>query len=88
MSERWKVNEGTQVWFKDKVHVGGESFSASPEEVEAEGLAQYVSKVRQQAAPKAENKAQAQPEPRKSEPVKVTQTDQPSKVVAKAPEGK
>lgn len=67
MADKWKVNEGTQVAFKDKLHTGGDTFSATQEEVEAEGLATYVTKVRQQAAPKAENKAQAAPQPRSAD---------------------
>lgn len=70
MSNRWKVKDGTQVAFKDKMHVGGDEFSATEDEIVAEGLESYVSKVRQQAQPKADNKAQAAPEPRKTEPVK------------------
>lgn len=63
MSERWRVNDGTQVKWKDKLYVGGEEFSATEEQVQGSRAAGYVTKVRQQSAPKAENKAVAAPEP-------------------------
>ena len=63
MSKRWKVNEGTQVFIGDKRYIGGESFTATDAEVDALGSRPYVSEVRQQSAPKAENKAQAAPQP-------------------------
>lgn len=66
MSKRWQVNEGTQVFIGDKRYVGGESFTATDVELDEHGSRPYVSEVRQQAAPKAENKAQAAPTPRKS----------------------
>ncbi len=61
MADKWTVNEGTQVAYGDKMHAAGATFSATAEEVEAEGLTPYVTKVRQQSAPKADNKAQAAP---------------------------
>lgn len=61
--EQWTVNEGTQVAWGDKLHQAGDTFSATQAEITAEGLEAYVTKVRQQAAPKAENKAVASPEP-------------------------
>lgn len=62
MADKWKVNEGTQVAFNDKMHTGGDTFSATEEEIAAEGLGAYVSKVKAQPAekaqPAAESKAQ------------------------------
>ena len=63
MSDRWKVNDGTQVKWKDKLHAAGDEFAATEEQVTAAGLTSYVTKVRQQSAPKAANKAVAAPEP-------------------------
>lgn len=66
MSKRWKVNEGTQVFIGDKRYVGGDTFTATDDELDELGGRQYVSEVRQQAAPKAANKAVAAPEPHKA----------------------
>lgn len=63
MSQRWKVNEGTQVARGDKMHAAGDEFSATEDEILADGLGAYVTEVRQQAMPKATNKAMASPEP-------------------------
>lgn len=63
MSRRWKVNEGTQVARGDKMHLAGDEFSATEDEIRADGLGAYVTEVRQQAMPKATNKAMASPEP-------------------------
>lgn len=64
MSKRWKVNEGTQVARGDKMHAAGEEFSATEDEIRADGLEAYVSEVRQQSQPKATNKAMPAPEPK------------------------
>jgi hypothetical protein len=70
MASKWKVKEGTQVAYGDKVYGPGESFSASKEEIDAEGLGAFVDedvdKPRQQSQSKAANKAQAAPAPRES----------------------
>lgn len=63
MSKRWKVNDWFQVAVGDKVHVGGETFTATDAELDEAGGRGFVSEVRQQSQPKAENKAQAAPEP-------------------------
>jgi pyruvate/2-oxoglutarate dehydrogenase complex dihydrolipoamide acyltransferase (E2) component len=63
MSKRWKVNEGTQVDVGGKIRTGGDEFTATDDELDEFGSRQYVTEVRQQAAPKAENKAQAAPKP-------------------------
>lgn len=68
MSDRWKVNDGTQVKWNGKLHTAGDEFAATEQQIEANGLGAYVAKVRQQAAPKAKNKAQAAPEARKAAP--------------------
>lgn len=54
--DRWTVNEGTQVAHGDKIHTGGETFSATEEEITAEGLTPYVTKAAHKAA-QAEDKA-------------------------------
>jgi hypothetical protein len=64
MSDRWKVNDGTQVKWKGKLHAAGEEFAATEEQVTGAGLTSYVSKVRQQAAPKGEDKAVRSPQAR------------------------
>lgn len=64
MSQRWKVNEGTQVARGDKMHAAGDEFSATEDEILADGLGAYVTEVRQQSQPKAANKAVAAPEAR------------------------
>jgi hypothetical protein len=64
MSKRWKVADGTQVVIGDKRYEGGETFTASDADLDSAGGRAYVTEVRQQAAPKAENKAVAQPEAR------------------------
>lgn len=66
MSKRWKVNDGTQVDVGGKIRVGGDEFSATDEELDENGSRPYVTEVRQQSAPKAENKAQAAPAPRRA----------------------
>ncbi len=63
MADKWKVNDGTQVDVKGKMYVGGDTFTATEDEVDEYGSRPYVSKVRQQAAPTADNKAQAAPKP-------------------------
>jgi orotate phosphoribosyltransferase-like protein len=63
MSKRWKVNDGTQVAIGDKIITGGETFTATDNELDEHGSRPYVTEVRQQAAEKAENKAQAAPKP-------------------------
>jgi hypothetical protein len=55
--DRWTVNEGTQVAYGDKMHTGGETFSATEEEITAEGLTPYVTKAAAHKAPQAEDKA-------------------------------
>ena len=64
MSKRWKVNDGTQVDVGGKMHAGGDEFTATDDELDEHGSRPYVSEVRQQSAPKADNKAQAAPTPR------------------------
>lgn len=59
----WKVNDGTQVFIGDKRYTGGEEFDADDSELDEYGSRPYVTEVRQQAAPKAANKAQAAPKP-------------------------
>jgi hypothetical protein len=63
MSKRWKVNDGTQVDVGGKMRVGGDEFTATDDELDEFGSRPYVTEVRQQAAPKADNKAQAAPQP-------------------------
>lgn len=62
---KWKVRNGTQVNFGGKLYGSGESFTASEELVQAEGLTRYVEQERerkQEAPAKAQqsspNKAQ------------------------------
>jgi hypothetical protein len=66
MAKRWKVNDGTQVDVGGKIRVGGDEFSATDDELDEHGSRPYVTEVRSQAAPRAENKAQAAPTPRKA----------------------
>jgi hypothetical protein len=66
MADRWKVNDGRQVVFMGKLYEPGDEFAASEDDVENEGATAYVSKVRQQSAPKAANKAVAKPEPQEA----------------------
>jgi hypothetical protein len=63
MSKRWKVNDGTQVDVGGKIRVGGDEFSATDDELDEFGSRPYVTEVRQQSAPKSDNKAQAAPKP-------------------------
>lgn len=58
---KWKVREGTQVKFDGKLYAAGETFEAS--EAKVSGFGDLVEQVRQQAQPKATNKAQAAPKP-------------------------
>lgn len=64
MSKRWKVDEHWQVFIGEKRYTGGDEFTATEEQLDEHGSRPYVSEVRQQSAPKAENKAVAAPEPR------------------------
>jgi len=71
MSKRWRVNDGTQVDVGGKIRTGGEQFTATDNELDEFGSRAYVTEVEQereqprdQAAPKAENKAQPAPESR------------------------
>jgi hypothetical protein len=66
MATKWKVKDGTQVAFGDKLHGPGSTFSATQEEIDGEGLSEYVEKVRQQSAPKAADKAVKQPAARET----------------------
>jgi hypothetical protein len=59
--EQWKVNDGTQVAWGGGLLAAGETFSATEDEITADGLGSYVTKVRHQAQPKAANKAVAAP---------------------------
>ncbi len=71
MGKRWKVNDGTQVAIGGKIITGGESFSASDDELDEFGSRPYVTEVRQQSQPKAANKAVGAPAPSPaSEPAK------------------
>ena len=81
MAGKWKVNDGTQVAWGDKLHAAGDTFSASEEEIIAEGMGAYVTKVREtKAAPEAADKVapkaadKAVPAPRAAEPVKTVET--------------
>ena len=71
---KWTVNENYQVFIGEKRYTGGDTFSASDDEVDEYGARPYVSEAgkakdddddesRQQSAPKAANKAVAAPEP-------------------------
>jgi hypothetical protein len=64
---KWKVNDGTQVRHGDKLHGPGDSFSATEDELRGAGLLGYVSKVQQQSAAPAENKAQSAPKARQAD---------------------
>jgi hypothetical protein len=68
MSKRWRVNEGTQVDVGGKMRVGGDEFTASDDELDEHGSRAYVTEVRQQSAPKSDNKAQAAPKPHAAKP--------------------
>ncbi len=51
---KWKVNEGTQVAWGEKMYAGGDTFSATEAEITAEGMGAYVTPVRESAAKKPE----------------------------------
>lgn len=53
----WKVNEGTQVKHRGKLHAAGDTFSATESEVTAAGLTSYITRVEEKKA-SAPNKAQ------------------------------
>lgn len=59
--QRWRVNDGTQVDVGGKMRVGGEEFTATDQELDEHGSRPYVTEVRQQSAPKSDNKAVAAP---------------------------
>jgi hypothetical protein len=64
MSKRWRVNDGTQVDVGGKMRLGGEEFTASDSELDEFGSRPFVSEVRQQSAPKGEDKAVRSPQSR------------------------
>jgi HK97 family phage major capsid protein len=64
--KRWKVNEGTQVARGSTLHGAGEEFSATEDEIRADGLSTYVTEVRQQSH--AEGREQGGCSPRGESP--------------------
>jgi hypothetical protein len=64
MSKRWRVNDGTQVDVGGKMRLGGEEFSATDSELDEHGSRAFVTEVRQQSAPKGEDKAVRSPQAR------------------------
>jgi hypothetical protein len=58
---KYKVREGYQVKHDGKLYAAGETFEAT--KAQADAFGDIVSEVRQQAQPKADNKAQAAPKP-------------------------
>ena len=67
---RWRVNDGTQVDVAGKMRVGGDEFDATDAELDEYGSRPYVTEVRQQAEPKAANKAVAAPKPHPAKPAR------------------
>ena len=65
---RWRVNDGTQVDVGGKMRYGGDEFDADDAALDEYGSRPYVTEVRQQAAPKAANKAVPPPEPHPQKP--------------------
>jgi hypothetical protein len=63
MASKWKVKDGTQVNIDGKLYGPGDTFSATQEEIDAEGAAEAVEKAEKKSNGKAQasspNKAQA-----------------------------
>lgn len=55
---KWKVNDGTQVDVAGKMYVGGDTFSATDDELDEFGSRPYVSKVKDPAKAAPDTKAQ------------------------------
>ena len=83
MAKQYKVNDNLQVFIGEKRYVGGETFSASDDQLDEHGARPYVTEVRQQAKAPGANKAVAAPEPHEAKQADKEESKPPAKEAAK-----